>query len=301
VAEASKRLELSAQVCPIYASLPELMKKSTERSGASHGFAPTAFWDVAENPLRDDASGDALVILDCCCASTAALRGRNEVRTYQLLAASATEGNTNGPGEKSFTTALCDSLEELLEESKGESFPVIKLQERINTKRTEQSAVIWDRLERYKRSIKLGRLVSNPERDESFQREVPEKASLLVRLSLATDELQDTNIECLARQLPEACREAGVHVRRMEWVKMEHRHPKEVFRKAVKTTIRMNRRQSNPDKQQQRRKSQELKKRTRSESSAFSAPKRQARDGSSSSAESKVFVGVEALKNGGAI
>jgi hypothetical protein len=206
-----------------------------------------------------------------------------------LLAASATEGYTTGPGEKSFTTALCDSLVELLKESKGESFPVIKLSERISAKRTQQSAVMWDRLERYKRSVELGRLVRNPERESSFQREIPEKASLLLRFSLGTNELTDAEIGRLARQLPEACRQAKIHVRRMDWVKMKHRNPKELFRQAVKDTMRrnLNRRQSSPGKMQMRKNSQEHKKRTRSETSALSAPKRTAREGSSTSVETR--------------
>jgi hypothetical protein len=205
-----------------------------------------------------------------------------------LLAASATEGYTTGPGEKSFTTALCDSLEELLKESKGETFPVIKLSERISTKRTQQAAVMWDRLERYKRSVELGRLDRNPERELSFQTEMPERASLLLRFSLGTNELADAEIDRLARQLPEVCKQAKIHVRRMEWVKMKHRNPEEVFRKAVKTTMRMNRSQSTPGKVQKLKSSQEQKKRTHSETSTLSESKKTAREVSSTYVETRV-------------
>jgi hypothetical protein len=267
------------------------MQIRCENYSSTGGYAPTAFWDAAEKSLRHHTSSDTLVILDCCYASTAALKGRNEdLRTYQLLAATATEGYTTGPGEKSFTTALCDSLEELLDESKGEGFPVIQLSERISTKRTQQPAVIWDRLERYKRSIKLGRLRPNPERESSFQREMPEKASLLLRFSLGTDELSNTQIANLAHHLPDACKEAGIRVRRMEWVKMKHRDPREVFREAVKNTMRKNRRQSTSisGKVQRCRSSQERNKRNLSESMTLSAPKRPAREGSPISAETRV-------------
>jgi hypothetical protein len=273
VENTNRRLEISALVYRIHRGQPKLTEIRTETFSATHGYAPTAFWDEAEKPLRRNTSSDTLVLLDCCYASTAGLKGRNEeFRTYQLLAASATEGYTTGPGEKSFTTALCDSLEELLHESKGETFPVIKLSERISTKRTQQAAVMWDRLERYKRSIELGRLVRNVERESSFQREIPEQASLLLRFSLGTNKLSDAEIGRLARHLPEACKQAKIHVRRMEWVKMEHRNPEEVFRRAVKTIIRINRRQSNPGKVQKRRNSPERKERTPSDILALSAP-----------------------------
>jgi hypothetical protein len=253
---------------------PQLTGIRLESLTTRNDYASTAFWDEAEKPLRRNTLSDTLVLLDCCYTSTADLRGRyEESRTYQSLAASSLEGYTPGPGEKSFTTALCDSLQELLVESKGKSFSVIKLSERINTKRTHQSAVMWNCLQRYKQSVELGRLVRNPERESSFQKEIPEKASLLLRFSLGNDELSDAVIDRLARQLPEACEEARVHVRRIEWVKMEHRNPKEVFRKAVQHTLRMNRRQStsNSGKLQQRRIPPELKKRTRSKILTVSA------------------------------
>jgi hypothetical protein len=195
-----------------------------ENSG--HAYAPTAFWDEAEAPLKLHAAADTLAILDCCSASTAAVnsKGRNEeLRNYQLLAASSAAENTRGPGQESFTHALCESLRELLMEAKGGTFPVIKLWERINTKRTTQAALMWDRLQRYKRNVELGRLDPNPERDASFRNEEPEKASLVLRFSLKEETLDNLQVEVLARQLPAVFKEAGVLVRRMEYVELERR------------------------------------------------------------------------------
>jgi hypothetical protein len=186
-----------------------------------------------------------------------------------LLAASATQGYTTGPGERSFTTALCDSLKELLVESKGETFSVIKLSERISTKRPHQSAVLWDLLGRYKRNVELGRLVQNPKIESSFQRERPEQASLLLRFSLGTNELSNAEIDRLGRQLPEAFKEAKIRLRRMEWVKMKHRKPHDVFRDAVKTIVRGNRCKSSSEEVQIRKTSRERKKRMNSETSAL--------------------------------
>jgi hypothetical protein len=165
---------------------------------------------------------------------------------------------------------------------------VIKLSERISTKRPDHSAVVWDLLGRYKRNVELGHLVRNPERESSFQKETPEQASLLLRFSLGTNELKDVEIDQLALHLSEACKQAKIHVRRIEWVKMKHRNPTEVFRKAAKAALRMNRRQSSPGKEQRRRSSQEHKKRARSETSAISIPKSTAREGSPLFVETKV-------------
>lgn len=199
------------------------------------------------------------------------------MRAYQLLAASSPDSPTNGPGEKSFTTALCDSLEELLRESNGESFPVVKLEERINSKRTAQASLIWDRLGRYKRNVKLGRLEPNLKRHASFQKAEPERAALVLRFSLKTNDMDDKQIEELARQMPAACKEAGVLVRRVEWVKLEQSSPIQVFRKVVKTVIRRKSKQGTP----QQSTSPTPKKRTRSETSSLSTAKRQARENSS--------------------
>jgi hypothetical protein len=237
------------------------------------GHPPTAFWDEAEAPLKTHAAGDALAILDCCFASTAASKSRVEdTRTYQLLAASAAEGRTKGPGEQSFTHALCDSLEELLKESKEGAFSVFKLWETINTKRTTQAALMWDRLQRYKRSVELGRLKPTPERDAAYKNSEPERASLTLRLSLRTEDLEDEWIERLARSLPAACKEAGVRVRRVEWVKMEQRDPDRMVRKVAKE---LKRRVTGPGRLQ----TPGPRKRTRSSTSALSATNRTARQG----------------------
>ena len=82
---------------------------------------------------------------------------------------------------------------------------------------------MWDRLQRYKRNVELGRLDPNPERDESFRNEEPEKASLVLRFSLKEEALGNSQVEMLARQLPAVFKEAGVLVRRMEYVELERR------------------------------------------------------------------------------
>ncbi|KAF2475654.1 uncharacterized protein BDR25DRAFT_253097 [Lindgomyces ingoldianus] len=216
------RLELSAT------------HNAEQRKGA---YIPTAFWDKAEAPLKEDAVGDVLSILDCCFASSAALKNRaEEFRTYQLLAASAVESPTNEPGKNSFTTALIDSLEELLDEYKKECFPVTKLVEKINMKRTRSPALIWDRLRRYKRNVNLAPLDPKPtqERERSFQGGDPERSSLSLRLSLTANDLTKKQIESLAEHLPHACRKSKVPIRQIDWVKMETtRRPSRSFRGVV--------------------------------------------------------------------
>ncbi|KAF1972167.1 hypothetical protein BU23DRAFT_469178 [Bimuria novae-zelandiae CBS 107.79] len=184
-------------------------------------YPATAFWDTAERPLFD-MEGDVLAILDCCFASRAGLKMKQEdLRTYQLLAASPAGSPTEGPGKNSFTTALCDSLSELIDESGGGNFPLTKLIQRINRQRTKIACVPWDRLHKHNRQIQLARLAEAHDRVASFENREPEKAYLNFRLSLATDDLEKEQIEMLARQMPKACKEARIPVLRIDWVKME--------------------------------------------------------------------------------
>ncbi|KAH3915673.1 hypothetical protein HBI56_146780 [Parastagonospora nodorum] len=190
------------------------------------GHQPIAFWDEAEKPLKTKAKGDVLTILDCCFASTAAVKSDDEWRTYQLLAASAVEGKTTGPGPGSFTEALCDSLEQLLEESTDGTFSVFKLEETINTKRTEKAALMWDRLKKHKRSVELGPLKKiDIKKNSPSQYKKPELASLNLRFSLTTDDLSNTQIDTLARAFPAVCKNAGIGIRQIKWVGMEKRDP----------------------------------------------------------------------------
>jgi hypothetical protein len=166
--------------------------------------------------------GDALVILDCCMASAAVHKVRSQgSRIYQLLAASSEDSVTYGPGPNSFTTALCDSLEELLAEKAGGPFLLTQLSEKINEKRTRQPSVTWDRLRSYKRSVQLGPLhqtqEGKQERKAAFQKNEPEKASITLRLSLKVNDLGNEQTQTLAEQLPRLCHETKIPLRRIYW------------------------------------------------------------------------------------
>lgn len=167
-------------------------------------------------------AGDALSILDCCMASAAAIKGKIGLpRTYQLLAATAADAVTYGPGQKSFTTALCDSLQELLIEADGSTFVLAQLCQRINTKRKDQACLPWDRLGTFKRTVHLGRLEQSLDLEDSLCNEASEHSSLYLRFSFGTIDLKDSQIERLAERLPQAFHEADVNLRRVDWVRME--------------------------------------------------------------------------------
>jgi hypothetical protein len=165
--------------------------------------------------------GDALCIFDCCMASAAATKCRSGLpRTYHMLAASAAIAPTCGPGENSFTTALCESLIELLKEAGEGTFLLTQLYERINSKRTSQACLSWDRLCHFKRTVELGRLGPSANTEDTSCNKDPEMSSLSLRLSFKSRDLKDGQIERLAEKLPHAFHEAKIPVRRIDWVRM---------------------------------------------------------------------------------
>ncbi|KAH3960603.1 hypothetical protein HBI95_160560 [Parastagonospora nodorum] len=114
-----------------------------------------AFWDLAESPLLHCAEADALAILDCCFASTAAKhieplrRTYGQSRSYQLLAASGNQEITPLPGQNSFTSAFCTALEDLLGRAEQAPFTTAMLLDRIHSEQDLSSkARLWDRVER---------------------------------------------------------------------------------------------------------------------------------------------------------
>lgn len=182
---------------------------------------PTAFWNRAEEPICHDMEGDALSILDCCMASTAGMKRRNgALRAYQLLAASAAGAPTCGPGVDSFTTALCESLIELLKEAGSGTFYITQLVEKINTKRRLQACLLWDRLRAFRYTVRLGRLEQCHYSGDSFPNADPEQSSLLLRFSFKTCDLEDDQIKRLAEKLSYACHDAKILLRRIDWVQM---------------------------------------------------------------------------------
>jgi hypothetical protein len=248
------------------------------------GSRPIAYWDKAEKPLKL-VKGDVLAILDCCFASTAALKGgEDDWRTYQLLAACAVQGNTSGPGKGSFTEALCDSLEQLLEQSKDGTFSVLKLEETINTKRAEKTALMWDRLKKHKRSVELGPLAPQPQSNTTYH--TKERASLTLRFSLTTDDLTKTQIDSLARSIPKVCKDICIGVRQVKWMGMEERDPHKMVRKvANELRKRVSQRKNSVKGLRRESDTAETRKRSGSHETLLPSTKRRARGGSTTSEE----------------
>ena len=69
--------------------------------------------------------------------------------------------------------------------------------------------------------MQLAPLVHSLEKEAPFRNKGPERGSLLLRLSLRVDELDNERIKSFAKLLPNTCKEADIPIRRIDWVKME--------------------------------------------------------------------------------
>jgi hypothetical protein len=162
-------------------------------------------WDSATQILRNEVSSDVLAIMDCCFASdTAAIKPQSEDRAYELLAASTFSSTPKG---LSFTSAICDSIEELLLRDNTPTLTVTKLFDEIALKERD-ALYMADR-----RSVQIAPVAAK----HGFHSTTTEAATLTLRFSLGS-ELTNEQIEKLAVQLPKSCKEANIPLRRVDWV-----------------------------------------------------------------------------------
>ncbi|GME64067.1 homeobox domain containing protein [Neofusicoccum parvum] len=158
----------------------------------------------------------------------------DDTRSYQLLAASAYDRVTAGPGDKSFTAALIQALKLCAEECQERPFSLWKLHDTINhqTHRRSNPCYIHDRLKQHNRHIYLAPLKKDEEQRKKTKEELELRTSdadLVLRFALGTRSLTAKQIDALTRHLSKACKEAEkeakVNTHRIDWVHYEERRP----------------------------------------------------------------------------
>jgi hypothetical protein len=226
---------------------------------------------------------DVLVILDCCFAGYAHKGQSNDRRMYELLAACERDKKTPMPGPASFTHAFIQAVTQLLDQDQCSSFTTAKLIVAMDGRPSKPK--LCDRLRKDDgRHIHLAPLDDScvQEKEKRLQERPPEEANLKLRFSLEQPDLTEDQLRKLGEALPDAFESADIPLRWIEWVKLEKRHPIQLWQKAAKILGRRNsRRKSTPGKLQQQQQEPELlpdtRKRTRSETSSDLAAKRRSR------------------------
>ncbi|KAF2752009.1 hypothetical protein M011DRAFT_394090 [Sporormia fimetaria CBS 119925] len=187
-------------------------------------FAARANWNKAEEQLRvDDVEGDVLTILDTCYASNLQKSGKESSRTFELLSACVMDATTAGPGKRSFTRALIDALNELLQEHRGRPFTTFHLNQRIleNPIRHSEPSQLWYRLKHHERHISLAPL--KPKSGPSIHnalRKLP-RGYLTLQFALDYASLNEEQIELLSHKLATALKNSRLGLRNIDWLGMK--------------------------------------------------------------------------------
>lgn len=193
-------------------------------------------WNKVEDQLKaDDVESDVLTILDTCYSSNVAKSGREETRTFELLSACAIDATTAAPGDKSFTRALIDALNELLNEFGDRPFTTFHLNQRIllDPRRHDTPSQLWFRMQNHERHIRLGPIKQiSDTRSPSLTQ--PPRGYLTLRFALRDDFLNQQQIEYLTRKLSKAFdKKALVGLRRIDWLGIKPAHPTPLGRTAL--------------------------------------------------------------------
>ncbi|MCJ1393263.1 hypothetical protein MMC18_006135 [Xylographa bjoerkii] len=196
---------------------------NTDLSTTDDKYLASASWTKAERPLTEDAECDVLLIVDACFASNMTKgRQHGECRVYELLCASPINKPTDGPGPKSFTTALISSLKKLLKECGDKVFYTKQLCDEINwhPERTSRQCHHWQYNHNYIRHIEWVPLKHTLDQRKQEFRHDDTRALLLLRLSLTKDSLDESEIESVAQAICKAVRSKKAPVRRIDWQRL---------------------------------------------------------------------------------
>lgn len=172
-----------------------------------------------------------LSILDCCFAGDVHKGSPADTeRTYQLISAAAQRKVTSKPGEASFTRALIQSLEALLDERDGKPFTTIQLVNRIEQQehRKRNPPRLCHRLNRDDRMISLGPIPHRSNERLPVMMD-PSKAFLTIRLGLSEEKLSHDHVKNLGKTIAKACKESGAPVRRHDLIAFSQSTRKRTF------------------------------------------------------------------------
>ncbi|GME28686.1 Homeobox domain containing protein [Neofusicoccum parvum] len=214
---------------------------------------PTVYWNDAEKHLtKSSRNSDVLAIMDCCFASDMMRSCGENSRVFELLAASHIGQVTEQPGEHSFTRALINSLNYLLDNNDGDgSFDSHQLHEEINRRRIENPSGLWRRLPGNSRHILLRRQRLEAEMHVADAEAPPGPDAsgglLSLQFFLKNNQLSKETIEELTRLLPKSFSSCDAPVRNIKWLGFGSTSRAKSFAGIVKEIMRNKRHKNKQD------------------------------------------------------
>jgi hypothetical protein len=197
--------------------------------------SPWLNWEEVEKKFIERAKGDVLTIMDACFAGAVrTMLHREPGHTYEYLGACAYDKTTASPGEKSFTAALINALQILLDEGEKQQFTTADLSRVIGLQKYRKNNLpcLWSRSAHDERRIMLAPMgKGKPYFDNT---EIP--AYLELRIELKQDSLTPAEVEDLARRVARSVSESTVKTRRVDWLQKISR-PKPSLKSAARLVL----------------------------------------------------------------
>ncbi|KAE9969850.1 hypothetical protein EG328_006637 [Venturia inaequalis] len=198
-------------------------------------YHPHVIWDQAEQNFVQSARGDILTIMDSCFAGNVPPAvNRAYENSYEYIGACHRDRATSSPGDRSFTKALIDSLNHLLDRPSRQPFTTADLVKTIAEQR-------WRRKEppffESRGALADRRIPLAPQRlpcEKRYFENTPIPAYLTLRIELKEETLDPDEVEELARKVAKAVRESKIKTRRVDWLRLGARKSKS-FRAAAQS------------------------------------------------------------------
>ncbi|KAK5120563.1 hypothetical protein LTR85_006219 [Meristemomyces frigidus] len=179
-------------------------------------FEARANWNEAEDSLHN-AEADVLTILDCCCAGAVMKGSMEDIRTFEVLAATGRKSPTEPPGKRSFTRAMIAALQDQLGKPEQAPFTTLALNEEIMRRRSSHRSHLFRQPASSHRLIKIAPLQND---DHTVSPTSAQEASYLtVRFSFKdATTLKSDQVVRLAKEVSQSAANSELGINRIDWV-----------------------------------------------------------------------------------
>jgi len=190
-------------------------------------FPAVVSWkDIQDILIESSVQSNIFAILDTCFAGNL-IKGpmTEETKIFEVLAAAGPNKVTSGPGPRSFTRALMNSLEKLLQTCGDHGqFNSWELHNNIISTATRRNnpPVLFPVIRQFNRHLPLSPLRdSEGERADSF-RKLDAKAFLTLRFALQDKRLTEDHVKDLVKYLAVGARDSGVKIQSIDWLALRY-------------------------------------------------------------------------------
>lgn len=197
---------------------------NVHRTEESHH--PNVIWDQAEQNFVQSARGDILTIMDSCFAGNVPPTvNRAYENSYEYIGACHKNKMTSSPGARSFTRALINSLQHLLDRSSRQSFTTADL---VKTIAEQQWRRKYPPFFESRGALADRRIPLAPQQpgEKRYFENTSIPAYLTLRIELKEEALEPDEVEELARKVAKAVRESRIKTRRVDWLRLGARKSK---------------------------------------------------------------------------